>query len=302
MLHNFFRPDERDHDNLDVALVRKKGHRLTDYIAPDGMEFQADYFKIGRKFGRTLCLHEYPSYLRDTMISELTGLPKQMMLSIDMVSEDKALSQATVNRKLTAVGTEIGNTSRKAIEQNNAMPSIPPRLAEKKKGLEEVLQLIGEYDQRIVWAQVTLFHMADTLEELNADTDTLKSIGQRYMCTFGVCTYEQEQAMNTALPYGLQCLNNQRTLTSEKGLPCSSYWTRYKTASRRTARKASAHGCFATRRMCCSSNPRPWGNSSTAFGAGSESMARWASPSARMSVRCSARRTVVICWRTASSC
>ncbi len=48
VLHNFFRPDERDHDNLDVALVRKKGHRLTDYIAPDGMEFQADYFKIGR--------------------------------------------------------------------------------------------------------------------------------------------------------------------------------------------------------------------------------------------------------------
>ena len=220
VFHDFFRAGEQEHYNLDVSLARKKGHRLTDYIAPDGMEFQADHFRIGQKYGRALCLHDYPSYLRDAMISEMMSLPKQMMLSVDMTSEDKAVSQSTVNRKLTAVNTEIGNTSRKAIEQNNAMPSIPQRLAEKKKGLEEVLQLIGEYDQRIIWTQVTLFHMADTLEELNSDTDTLKSIGQRYMCTFGVCQYEQEQAMNTVLPYGLQYLSNHRTLTSEN---CASF-------------------------------------------------------------------------------
>ena len=62
----------------------KKGHNFKDYICPDTMEFKRDYFKLGDKYGRVLYLKEYATFIRDDIITELTELNKNMMLSIDL--------------------------------------------------------------------------------------------------------------------------------------------------------------------------------------------------------------------------
>ena len=38
------------------------------------MEFEKDYFKIGDRYGRVLFMREYASYIKDSMISEITEL------------------------------------------------------------------------------------------------------------------------------------------------------------------------------------------------------------------------------------
>lgn len=52
----------------------KKGHDFKDYICPDSMEFEKDYFKMGNRYGRVLFLREYASYIKDSMVAELTDL------------------------------------------------------------------------------------------------------------------------------------------------------------------------------------------------------------------------------------
>ena len=63
----------------------RKGHSFKDSICPDSLEFKKDYFVMGDKFGRVLFLKEYASYIKDSMISELTALNRTMMLSIDVI-------------------------------------------------------------------------------------------------------------------------------------------------------------------------------------------------------------------------
>ena len=46
--------------------------------------------------------------------------------------------------------------------------------------------------------------MADTLEQLDADTETLQSIVREQLCQFSILSYQQEDGFNTALPYGLR--------------------------------------------------------------------------------------------------
>ena len=67
----------------------------------------------------------------------------------------------------------------------------------------------------MMFAVVTLVHIADTLEQLDADTETLLSIGREHLCQFSTLRYQQEDGLNTVLPYGLRCIKALRTLTTE---------------------------------------------------------------------------------------
>ena len=67
-------------------------------------------------------------------------------------------------------------------------------------------------DDLDLYANVTLLHMADTLEQLDADTETLLS---KSLCDFSILRYQQEDGFNTALPYGLRSIDVTRTLTTE---------------------------------------------------------------------------------------
>ena len=61
---------------LSILILRKqekKGHDFKDYICPDTMEFEKDYFKMGNRYGRVLFLREYASYIKDSMVSELAS-------------------------------------------------------------------------------------------------------------------------------------------------------------------------------------------------------------------------------------
>ena len=67
----------------------------------------------------------------------------------------------------------------------------------------------------MIFAVVTLVHIADSLEQLDADTEALLSIGREHLCQFSTLRYQQEDGLNTVLPYGLRRVKALRTLTTE---------------------------------------------------------------------------------------
>ena len=79
----------------------RKGHSFKDFICPDTMEFEKDYFKMGNKYGRVIFLKEYASYIKDNMVAELTDLNRNMMMSVDVipVPMDEAVREVE-NRRL----------------------------------------------------------------------------------------------------------------------------------------------------------------------------------------------------------
>lgn len=79
---------------------------------------------------------------------------------------------------------------------------------------KDLLEDLTARDQRLMFACVTIVHIADSLEQLDADTQTLQSIAQEKLCGFSVLRYQQRTA-NTVLPYGLRRIHALRTLTTE---------------------------------------------------------------------------------------
>ena len=70
-------------------------------------------------------------------------------------------------------------------------------------------------DQRMMFAVVTLVHLADSKEELDSDTETLQSIARKHLCQLAPLNWQQADGLVTALPLGLRRIDALRTLTTE---------------------------------------------------------------------------------------
>ena len=70
-------------------------------------------------------------------------------------------------------------------------------------------------DQRMMFAVVTLVHLADSKEELDSDTETLQSAARKHLCQLATLNWQQADGLTTALPLGLRRIDALRTLTTE---------------------------------------------------------------------------------------
>ena len=215
IIHDFFRVGEESSFRFDIKETRKKGHDFKDYVCPDSMEFAADHFKIGNRYGRVLFLREYASYIKDSMVAELTDLNRNLMMSIDIVPvpTDEAVREA--ESRLLGVETNITNWQRRQNSNNNFSATVPYDMEQQKKEMKEFLDDLTTRDQRMMFAVITFVHTADTKEQLDQDTEALMTTCRKHLCQFGVLKFQQMDGLNTVMPYGTRKIDTFRTLTTE---------------------------------------------------------------------------------------
>ena len=215
IIHDFYRVGEETAFCFDAQDNRKKGHSFKDYISPDSLEFQKDYFKIGDRYGRVLFLRDYASYIKDSMVAELTDLNRNLMLSIDVVPvpTDEAVKEA--ENRLLGVETNITNWQRKQNSNNNFSATVPYDMEQQKKEMKEFLDDLTTRDQRMMFAVLTMVHTADTKEQLDNDTEAILTTARKHLCQFAILKYQQMDGLNTVMPFGVRRINNFRTLTTE---------------------------------------------------------------------------------------
>ena len=215
ILHDFFRPGEEQYFTFDQTAAIRHGVDFKDLVCPDGISFKAGHFEMGGKYGRVLFLKEYASYIEDDMISDLSDFDRSLMLSIDIlpIPTDEAVKE--IQSRILGIESDITRWQQRQNDRNNFTAAIPYELEQLRSETKEFLSDLTERDQRMIFAVVTLVHIADTLEQLDADTETLLSIGREHLCQFSVLRYQQEDGLNTVLPYGLRRVKALRTLTTE---------------------------------------------------------------------------------------
>jgi len=215
IFHDFYRVGEETNFRFDLKETSKKGHSFKDYICPDSFEFKKDHFVMGGKYGRVLFLKEYASYIKDSMIAELTELGVNLMLSIDVIPVPTDEAVREMQNKLLGVETNITNFTRKQNQNQNYNAVVPYDMEQQRKETREMLDDLTTRDQRLMFAVVTLVHLADSKEELDSDTETLQSIARKHLCQLTTLNWQQAEGLNTVLPFGLRKIDALRTLTTE---------------------------------------------------------------------------------------
>lgn len=215
VLHDFYRSGEENAFSFDMKDNLKKGHSFRDYICPDSIEKNADYLKLGERYARILFLKDYASYIKDSMVAELTDLNRNMMLSIDIIPIPTDEAVREVENRLLGVETNITNWQRKQNQNNNFSAVVPYDMELQRKESKEFLDDLTTRDQRMMFAVITMVITADTKEQLDADTETILSTARKHMCQMATLKYQQVDGLNTVLPIGTRKINAFRTLTTE---------------------------------------------------------------------------------------
>lgn len=215
VLHDFYRQGEEAAFHFDPQDMMKKGHDFRDYICPDSIEKNSDYLKLGEKFCRILFLKDYASYIKDSMVTELTDFNRNMMLSIDVVPVPTDEAVREVENRLLGVETNITNWQRRQNANNNFSAVIPYDMELQRKESKEFLDDLTTRDQRMMFGLITMVLCADSKEQLDSDTEAVLSVARKHMCQLATLKFQQLDGLNTVLPIGARKINAFRTLTTE---------------------------------------------------------------------------------------
>lgn len=215
LLHDFYRAGEETEFHFDLQDLMRKSHDFKDCICPDSFEFQDDHFKMGDRYGRVLFLKEYASYIKDNMITELTDLNQNMLMSIDIIPIPTDEAVREIENRLLGVETNITNWTRRQNANNNYTATIPYDMEQQRKETKEFLDDLTTRDQRMMFALLTFAITAGSKKELDALTETVQTTARKHLCQLSVLKFQQMDGLNTALPIGVRKIQVLRTLTSE---------------------------------------------------------------------------------------
>lgn len=185
------------------------------YIAPDYFEFKPDYFMFNDQYARCIFIRELPASLADRLISDLTDSGLNMLLSINIAPVDPGTALKVVKRQLTSMEQNKLEQQKKAIRSGYSADIISHDLKHSLIEAEELLDDLQNKNQKMFLVNCIIMHMANSYEELNQATDSLKSRARKYLVNLGVLRYQQEDALASVLPLGFSKLKIRRTLTTE---------------------------------------------------------------------------------------
>lgn len=215
LLHNFYRNGEETHFDYSFRDDVRLGRDFRDYICPDSMEINKDYLQIGKKVCRTLFFKRFSTYIDDAMIKEICDTDRNMMLTLTVqpLAMEKAIALA--NNKLLGTETNIANWQRNQNKHQNFSAIVPYDKELARKECREFLDDLRSRDQRVFFVTITIVHAADSLEELNEDTESICTIARNSSCQIAPLRFQQLDGLNTTLPFGLRQIEADSTMTTE---------------------------------------------------------------------------------------
>ena len=215
ILFDFYRIGEESSFSFDMEDYAKKGHSFKDYISPDSIEVSDDFFMMGEKYGRVMFLKDYAAYLKDDIVTKLTDISRNLMLSIDIIPIPTDEAVREVENRMLGVETNAANWQRRQNANNNFTAMLPYDMELQRKETKEFLEDLTTRDQKMMFALVTIVHMADTKKQLDEDTEAIKTAARERMCQLATLKWQQMDGLNTALPIGVRKIDVARTLTTE---------------------------------------------------------------------------------------
>ena len=212
---DFFHRGREDDFMYARLLYKRRKHKFKLALAPESMEFKSDHFKMDGRYGRVIYLKDYANFIKDSLISELTAIDRNMMLSIDAepIPQEKAVRQG--ENKLLAVETNISNWQRKQNQNNNYSATVPYEMERQRDESRDFLNDLVERDMRMIPTLITIVHTADSKAQLDTDTESIQQCARKHLCSLAILRWQQLEGLKTCLPYGGTKLTIRRTLTTE---------------------------------------------------------------------------------------
>ncbi len=202
-------------EKFSFDIMRRMGLTTKDMVAPESFTFKSDHGMVGSKYFRALYIKSLPTFLGDSVLSQLTNTDCNMLTSLifEPMETDKAIEKA--RSQITNINTSMVDQQKKASKGGFSTELISPELRSAAEEANELLKDLTSKNQKLFMMTLVIVHFADTKEQLDTDTATIKSIGRRMVLNVLPLQHQQERGLATALPLCNNQLYIKRSLTTE---------------------------------------------------------------------------------------
>ena len=215
ILHNFFRVGEESRFEFDLDRCTRLGEDFRDFVAPDTIEFKRDHIVIDNRVAKCMSMSYFPQRIDDKLISTLLQQVPYIILTMDFVPIETEDAYKTLADYRMKVDADKVRFNRKSVDNLDFTANVPQRTQEEEGILNQWQNDMSNHDQQMFLTLLTAAFFAGDLEELRQETDALKTAAGNFNCRFTEMRWQQENAFNTAMPYGLRRIANLRAMTTK---------------------------------------------------------------------------------------
>lgn len=179
-----------------------------DIISYSGMEEQPDYLVIDGQFRRTIIVAGYPFTAEVGWLDSLTHINHDIDVSYHIEQADSNEALKKLEKKIT----QLESMKRAKLRDGGIIGS---EITDPLDSAEELRDAIRRGQQKLFHISIYATLVAETLDELNDITESLKSSLSARLFTIKTAQYQQIEGLQSTLPRGENVLKQLRNLDSE---------------------------------------------------------------------------------------
>ena len=215
LLHAIFHMDGQEQFRFSWDWLAPSGLSTKDFIAPSSFEFKKGrMFRMGQKFGAASFVQILAPELNDRMLADFLDMESSQIVNLHIQSVDQINAIKTVKRKLTDLDRQKIEEQKKAVRSGYDMDLIPSDLATYGSEAKRLLQDLQSRNERMFLMTFLVVNTADSQRQLDNNVFQASSIAQKHNCQLVRLDFQQEEALMSSLPLGLNQIEIQRSLTT----------------------------------------------------------------------------------------
>ena len=215
LMHGIFHIDGQEPFHFDWKLLAPSGLSVKDYIAPSSFAFASSrHFRMGAKYGSVSFLNIIAPELNDRLLADFLEMDSSLVIGMYIKPLDQMSAIKTVKRKLTELNATKIQEQKKAVRAGYDMDILPSDLSTYGSEAQKLLQELQSRNERMFLLTFTVLNTANSLQKLENTVLQAKGIAQKHNCLLVPLDFQQENALMSCLPLGLNRIEIQRGLTT----------------------------------------------------------------------------------------
>ena len=215
LLYHMFNQDSNEPFRFSYDMLVESGLNTKDFIAPTSFNFsKTRSFQMGKTYGSVGFLKIEATELPDKMLAEILDIDSNIVVNLFVQSVEQAAAIKMIKRKMSDIDRMKIDEQKAAVRKGYDMDLIPNDLATYGEEAKNLLADLQNRNERMFLVTVLIMVTGERKQDLDSAILQLSGIVQIRNCFFRYLDFQQEAALMSSVPLGLNKIIIQRRLTT----------------------------------------------------------------------------------------
>lgn len=168
----------------------------------------------GDSYHSALWVRDYPAWLSDRLITELTEIKCNVNVSLHLEPYDQVEGMSLIERQISEMEMQTIGERKKAQKQGIGDDMIPRKLVEALDEARELRRELATSNQKVFSSLLVIGVTADSEQELDQNLKRVQTTLRKVSIQAEHLRYMQLDGLTTELPVGRRMIPMRRTLTT----------------------------------------------------------------------------------------